>query len=159
MRFKSLVVRAGIFSTSGFAQDGGTPDDSAAQANNPLASFTAFNIQNYYIPELTELPDNTANMLWLRYARPLGDWLVRASLPISNVPISQTMTDSGIGDLNAFAARIIDIGRPGATFGVGPQMTLDTANVFVEPQFTLLSKGAGQPKVQLFAGFNMQFKL
>jgi hypothetical protein len=31
-------------------------------------------------------------------------------------------------------------------------------NVFVEPQFTVLSKGPGQPEFQLFVGFNMQFK-
>jgi hypothetical protein len=30
-------------------------------------------------------------------------------------------------------------------------------NVFVEPQFTILDRGAGQPEVQLFVGFNMQF--
>ena len=31
-------------------------------------------------------------------------------------------------------------------------------NLFLEPQFTVLSKGDGQPKLQVFAGFNMQFK-
>ena len=30
-------------------------------------------------------------------------------------------------------------------------------NVFVEPQFTILDRGAGQPELQLFVGFNMQF--
>ena len=31
-------------------------------------------------------------------------------------------------------------------------------NVFVEPQFTILDRGAGQPQLQLFLGFNMQFQ-
>jgi hypothetical protein len=30
-------------------------------------------------------------------------------------------------------------------------------NFFVEPQFTVMSRGAGQPEVQLFFGFNTQF--
>ena len=30
-------------------------------------------------------------------------------------------------------------------------------NVFLEPQFTILDRGAGQPELQLFVGFNMQF--
>ena len=31
-------------------------------------------------------------------------------------------------------------------------------NVFIEPQFTILDRGAGQPQLQLFVGFNMQFQ-
>ncbi len=30
-------------------------------------------------------------------------------------------------------------------------------NVFVEPQFTILDRGAGQPEMQIFVGFNTQF--
>jgi hypothetical protein len=32
--------------------------DEAAQANNPLANMKAFNLQNYYIGELTESDEN-----------------------------------------------------------------------------------------------------
>jgi hypothetical protein len=53
----------------------------AAQANNPLADFRAFNLQNYYIPELSGPIDATANNFVLRYAQPFGKWLMRASLP------------------------------------------------------------------------------
>ena len=31
-------------------------------------------------------------------------------------------------------------------------------NVFVEPQFTVLSHGPGQPELQIFVGFNTQFR-
>lgn len=31
-------------------------------------------------------------------------------------------------------------------------------NIFIEPQFTILDKGPGQPQFQLFMGWNMQFK-
>ena len=30
-------------------------------------------------------------------------------------------------------------------------------NPFVEPQFTILSRGAGQPELQVFIGVNTQF--
>ena len=246
-----------LLSIAAHAQDaegGGASVD----ANNPLANFRAFNLHNYYVPDLTDLQDSTANNFWLRYAQPMGNWLFRASLPVSHVPVSPTASESGLGDLNMFAAYLLDTGKPGVTFGVGPQLTLDTAtedatgtgktqaglaavyfdgssplfqwgglvtwqtdiagdsdredtsllavqpfyffqlgngwyfrgapiwvfnlesdtyhvpvgagigrviptdnivfNIFVEPQFTILSDGPGQPKSQLFVGFNMQFK-
>ena len=30
-------------------------------------------------------------------------------------------------------------------------------NLFVEPQYTILSRGAGQPELQIFIGVNTQF--
>ncbi|ENU4171638.1 hypothetical protein ACVR5T_001079 [Salmonella enterica subsp. enterica serovar Newport] len=46
----------------------------AAQANNPLANMTAFNMQNYYIGDVSGT-DQDANQFWFRYAQPfsLGD--------------------------------------------------------------------------------------
>lgn len=227
-----------------------------ANANNPLADMTAFNLQNYYIPELSGL-DESANTFWLRYARPFGKWLFRGSLPVSRVPTGTGNPTSGLGDLNAFAAYLFDTGDPAVSFGVGPQLTAPTAsedetgtgrwqagfatvyfnassklfqwgglvtwqtdfagdddrpgtnlvalqpfyflqlgkglylrgapiavfnlendtynvpvglglgqviptssvvyNVFIEPQFTILDRGVGQPELQLLVGFNMQF--
>ena len=229
-----------------------------AQANNPLASFRAFNLQNYYIPELSGDIDTTANSFVLRYAQPFGKWLMRASLPFQRVPTGQTSTASGMGDADVFFAYLFDTGNPARSFGVGPQFVLDTAsetetgsgkyqaglaavyfdgtsaafqwgglltyrtdvggdsdradtsvlaaqpfyffqlgggnylrgapiwvfdiendtyhvpiglgfgkvfkqggtvfNTFIEPQFTILDKGPGQPQFQLFMGFNMQFE-
>ena len=60
--------------------------DAAVQANNPLASIKTFNFHNYYVPKLSGLPDETSNTMWLRYAQPIGRFLVRASLPLSTVP-------------------------------------------------------------------------
>ena len=104
----------------------------AAQANNPLANITAFNIQDYYIGELTE-SDEDANQVWLRYAKPFAvgdsDWLLRASLPINTFPTSPFGdSTTGLGDLNLFTAYLIDIGNPAVSFGVGPQLTLPTAS-------------------------------
>lgn len=73
-----------------------------AQANNPLAEFAAFNLHNYYIPELSGDIDATANNFVLRYAQPFGKWLMRASLPFARVPTGTSTTTSGLGDLDVF---------------------------------------------------------
>ena len=250
-------------SSSAFAQEAAEeqaqsePSD-AAQANNPLADIKAFNLQNYYIPELSGPIDSTSNNFVLRYAQPFGKWLVRASLPFRRVPTGINTTESGVGDMDIFAAYLFDTGNPGRSFGIGPLVVFDTAsedatgtgktqagaavvyfdatspafqwgglltystdiagsssrpdtsvlaaqpfyffqlgkgrylrgaplwvfdlendtyhvplglgigqvvptdkivfNFFIEPQFTILSKGDGQPEFQLFMAVNMQFK-
>jgi len=106
------------------------PSD-AAQANNPLANFTALNLQNYYIGELTS-PDKDANQFWVRYAKPFSvgstNWIFRASLPVNSFPVGPAGdTETGLGDFNAFAAYLIDIGDPAVSFGIGPQLTVPTA--------------------------------
>lgn len=100
----------------------------AAQANNPLADFRAFNLQNYYIPELSGPIDATANNFVLRYAQPFGKWLMRASLPFARVPTGVSSTESGVGDLDVFFAYLFDTGNPARSFGVGPQLVFDTAS-------------------------------
>jgi hypothetical protein len=114
---------------AGAQQSPGSSD--VAQANNPLANFTAFNVHDYYIGELTG-QDTDANQLWARFAKPLsfGDtlWLMRASLPLITAPVGADMNhQTGLGDLNVFAAYLMDIGKPGVSFSVGPQMTIPTA--------------------------------
>jgi hypothetical protein len=228
-----------------------------AKANNPLADMKAFNLQNYFIPSLTGTPDATANTFWLRYAQPVGSFLLRASLPLPTVPVSyQPDSVSGVGDFNLFAAYLA-IQKPTSTLGIGPLLAAPSAtddalgsgkwqggvatvffnapnptiqygglltwqasfagdeerdntnlvvaqpfffvqlgggtylrtaplwvfnieqdtyhipfgfgigqvvksgstvyNVFVEPQFTMLHKGVGQPQFQVYMALNMQF--
>lgn len=103
----------------------------AAQANNPLADLTAFNIHYYHIAKLTE-SDETADQVWLRYAKPLSTgkstWLFRASLPINHFSLPPDGgKETGIGDLNMFAAYLFDVGNPAISFGLGPQLTMPTA--------------------------------
>jgi len=67
----------------------------------------AFNIQQYFIGELTDTAQS-ANQFWLRYAQPctLGhsNWLMRASLPINSFPTPpEGDTETGLGDFNVFA--------------------------------------------------------
>ena len=108
-------------------------EDSAAsaQANNPLANTTAFNIQDYYIGDLTESGDD-ANQLWFRFAKPITvsdtKWIMRASLPLNSFPTPPNGDqETGIGDFNIFAAYLIDTGNPAVSFGFGPQLTAPTA--------------------------------
>ena len=261
IRLASLLLLCTVSVASAQESDTSGEQDAAgdaAQANNPLADIRAFNLQNYYIPELSGGVDSTANNFVLRYAQPFGNWLMRASLPFLRVPTGPNSTESGVGDLDVFFAYLFDTGNPARSFGVGPQLVFDTAsedatgsgstqaglaavyfdassrffqwgglltyrtdiagsssrpdtsvlaaqpfyffqlgkgnyirgapiwvfdlendtyhvpfglgfgrvvptkkivfNFFVEPQFTILSKGAGQPEFQLYMAINMQFK-
>ncbi len=103
-----------------------------AQANNPLANMVAFNVQNYYIGELTETDEN-ANQFWLRYAQPFSlgktQWLARASLPVNSFPTPPNLShETGLGDFNIFAAYLFDTGNPAVSIGLGPQLTAPTAS-------------------------------
>jgi hypothetical protein len=127
------VISTFIFlltSTLAFAQEPSGASD-AAQANNPLANMTAFNVQQYFIGELTE-SDQSANQFWLRYAKPFAisdtKWLLRASLPINSYPVGTNgVTETGLSDLNLFSAYLIDMGNPAISFGLGPQLTVPSA--------------------------------
>ena len=111
------------------AKASGSSGDQAAQANNPLANLKTFNLHNYYISELSGT-EESANQFWLRYAQPLstplGSWLIRASLPVSRLPVGED-SESGLGDANAFAAYLFDTGNPRVSLGVGPLFGIPTA--------------------------------
>ena len=124
------IALCGWLSGAALAQEQTQPDD-VAQANNPLANVKAFNTHNYYIGRLTDT-DSSANQFWLRYAMPfsIGEskWLMRASLPVNTYPAPPGMEHkTGLGDFNAFAAYLIDVGNPAISFGVGPLINVPTA--------------------------------
>ena len=121
----TLVVCWFLAAPAARAQESDGSD--AAQANNPLANFKAFNLQNYYVPSLSELDGQNANTFWLRYAQPFGRVLFRGSLPVSRVPTGPGTTTSGLGDFNANFFYLIDTGHPARSFGIGPQFSFDTA--------------------------------
>ncbi len=227
----------------------------AAQANNPLASAYALNVQNFYVPSLYGVPDQSVNTLWVRGAIPIGRTITRASLPLATRPTSATGSQAGLGDFNVFTAYLF-VSNPTTSIGVGPLVVAPTAtddvlgqgkwqlgaaavafkatprvqvgglvtwqasvagddarpstsllalqpfaiwqlgggtylrstgiwafdlksgdyvvpfglglghvlkaggvvyNMFLEPQFSILHEGTGQPKVQLFVGLHLQF--
>ena len=125
-----LCIFALTFEATASAQQSPEAND-AAQANNPLANITAFNMQQYFIGELTD-SDQSANQFFLRYAKPLSlgrtNWLMRATLPINSFPTSpDDKTETGLGDFNVFASYLFDVGDPAISFGLGPQLTAPTA--------------------------------
>lgn len=126
----AMMIGGAMTSSTVLAQEGG--GGSAAQANNPLANMTAFNLQNYYIPDLTESSED-ANQFWFRYASPFSigesNWLLRASLPINTFPTTPSgHSETGLGDMNLFASYLLDTGNPAVSFGFGPQLTAPTAS-------------------------------
>lgn len=121
-----------VLSILTFGADAAEPQGDSAQANNPLANMTAFNMQNYYIGDVSG-SDKDANQFWFRYAQPftLGEsnWLLRASLPVNTYPTAPSGGhQTGTGDLNLFTAWLIDTGNPAVSFGFGPQLTAPTAS-------------------------------
>lgn len=124
----ALAASIGLSGLSAAAQD---EPSAAAQANNPLAAFNTFNLQDQYTGSMTG-SDATANSFYLRGALPVtafgGDWLVRATLPINRFPTTGSEYDTGVGDFNVFAAYLIDTGNPNLSFGFGPQITAPTAS-------------------------------
>lgn len=97
-----------------------------AQANNPLADITAFNIQNYWVPKLYGIDDEAANTFWARLAVPTGPVLWRLSIPLPTVPTGGD-PQSGLGDLQLFAAYLA-VQKPKFNFGIGPQLVFPTAS-------------------------------
>lgn len=123
-------IGAGLIVALLIANPAGAQSDAAAQANNPLANTKALNFQNQYTGELSGT-DRAANQLFLRYAQPFsafgGQWLMRATLPVNTFPQASGGDETGLGDLNAFAAYLFDTGNSAISFGVGPQVTIPTA--------------------------------
>lgn len=121
---------ASAFLASGFAATA-MAQDTAADANNPLARMQALNLQNYYVGNLTEV-DRSANAFFLRYARPVSlgqtDWLMRATLPVTSNPTFPDGRETGLGDFSVFATMLIDTGNPAVSFGLGPMLVAPTAN-------------------------------
>ena len=132
MRVRSVLGAVILSCLTQYAMAAEDDASAAAQANNPLANMTAFNMQQYFIGELTE-SDASANQFWARYAKPFSvgqsNWLLRASLPIYSYPVGASGgTETGLSDLNVFAAYLIDTGNPAVSFGIGPQLTAPTAS-------------------------------
>ena len=68
----SMAVQAQDQAASETDMTDSANSSASAQANNPLANFTAFNLHNYYIPELSGPVEETANSFILRYTKPFG---------------------------------------------------------------------------------------
>ena len=76
-------------------------DEERAKANNPIASLSAINLQNFYSPSLWDVPDVSANTFYIRAAFPIWRTLTRASLPFASVPTSSTSSVTGLSPDNS----------------------------------------------------------
>ncbi len=250
----SILLAGASFSLS--AQNAASDAEAVKQANNPLASIKSFNIHNYYSPSLYDAPDASTNMTWVRYAQPIGSFIVRASMPFMTLAEPNAGPKSGLYDANMFLIYKFKMKEGAPELGIGPAFTFPTAtrdlgsgkwqtgfsaiaffksnpvlqvgslltwqisvagdddkpnvnlltpqlffmwqlgagtylrstgvwsfdlekgyynvpiglgigkvvkvnnsmfNIFMEPQYSVYSYGGGQPKLQIFAGFNVQF--
>ena len=101
-----------------------------AQANNPLANFTAFNLHNYYIDgphqwqKRRSVPDALRQAVFAR-----RDEVVDARLlPVNSFPVGPAFQgQTGVGDFNVIAPCLIDTGNAALSVGVGQQLTAPTA--------------------------------
>jgi len=130
---RGLTLALALAATPVAAQDAAISEAAAAaQANNPLADIRAFNIQNYYIGDVTGLDGETGNQFVLRYAQPVtignSDWLIRASLPYNSFPTGTGDKVSGVGDFDIFAAYQFETGNPATSFAIGPQIVAPTGS-------------------------------
>ncbi len=129
-----IAIFIGLSNLLAQTEDTKEKSGSAAQANNPLANTTALNFHNYYIPKLTDAPDDMyLNNAWIRFAKPFADGrvLLRVSAPLNTIGIPDPTTGivtstNGLGDINAFVSYNF-VSKPTATVGAGPLISAPTA--------------------------------
>ncbi|OYR14946.1 hypothetical protein [Brucella thiophenivorans] len=104
--------------------------DAVNEANNPLTPKITVNFHNYYVPELTDVPDKYANQFLLRGLIPSNLFgapqLFRFTLPIATAPTFPDGETTGLGDLTLMDLFMF----PGkeVSFGAGPLLVLPTAS-------------------------------
>ena len=98
-----------------------------AKANNPLAPVTAINFQNYFIPTLYGVPNQSANAMLLRPVLATSKMILRGTLPLSTVPSGSGDAVSGLGDFSVFDAFLLTSSTSKTQFGVGPLLVVPTA--------------------------------
>jgi len=130
--FAALAAGAVINGAVIVGADAGWAADATAQANNPLAETTAINVQNQFTGNFTGI-DEPGNAFLLRAAQPYaafgGTVLVRATLPVVTLPVGPGFDQrTGFGDFNLLAFWLFDTGSPAISFGLGPQLTVPSAN-------------------------------
>ncbi len=81
----------------------GLSEEELKKANDPMAHTKALNINNYIVSSMYGLEGASANQFIIRYAQPVGNWLIRASMPIVVSAPPEAGPTSGLGDFNAFA--------------------------------------------------------
>lgn len=127
-----FILAFAVLIFCGEAQAQGATADEANKSNNPLNPAPAFNVQDYYAPDLYGSDEHT-NDLYLRGAMPLPPvgfvpvpQLIRVTAPISTRPDPGGGNTTGLGDINVFD--IFLLRTEGTQLGVGPLLTMPTAS-------------------------------
>lgn len=120
-----ILVSGGIKAQEKPPAPEGPSEEELKRANDPMANIKAFNLHNYIIPQLYGLPDNHMNQLIARYSQPLGNVLLRLSMPFVTTSAANESPQSGLGDLNLFAIYSFPSSN-GNKFGIGPNLTFPT---------------------------------
>ncbi|QZT38238.1 transporter [Halosquirtibacter xylanolyticus] len=119
---KIILLVIGMILSLGLIAQEDSGMSAAAEANNPLAKIKAFNVQFNFLTDIAGT-DAKMNMTNVRYAQPIGRFLLRGTLPIMNSTVDGAQ-QSGLGDLNLFATYLL---KTGATnIGFGPMATFPT---------------------------------
>ncbi len=121
--FLTIAGISGLYAQEVHPQ-GGLDAETLKKANDPMAHTKAFNVHNYIVTGLYNMPDSYENQLMLRYAQPIGKFLLRGTLPVVTASGPTTEAKSGLGDFNLFVIYSVDKG--GTKFGVGPLITAPT---------------------------------
>ena len=103
----------------------GVSEEELKRANDPMANVKAFNIQDYIVSKLYGLPNKEINQLLVRYSQPLGQVLLRATMPFVTSSGEGVGPVSGLGDFNLFAIYTFP-STSGNKFGIGPNLTVPT---------------------------------
>lgn len=124
---RSLLLSCLILGWAGLAA--AQEHDDVNDANNPLTPKITINFHDYYVPELTDLPDRYANQFLLRGLIPSDLFgkpqLFRFTLPVATAPEFPNGYVTGLGDLTLMDIFVF----PGkeVSFGAGPIVVLPTA--------------------------------
>lgn len=130
--FAGLTTALLICHASYLAAQEETQVEILAQSNNPLAPLNAVNFNNYYAPTLYGAPGvaNTLNIQGVLIPRRRHFDLfhiIRATIPVSTVPVDSVTYESGLGDLVIQDAFRLSKMSSGTQFGVGPLLVIPTA--------------------------------
>lgn len=106
---------------------GGVSAADLAKANNPLADANSLNFQNYFIPSLYGLPNQSADAFLLRPVMVAGRHIIRGTIPFQTTPTGLLTYESGIGDLAVFDAILLTSPDARTMMGVGPLLVAPTA--------------------------------
>jgi hypothetical protein len=106
---------------------GGVSAADLAKANNPLADANSLNFQNYFIPSLYGLPNQSADAFLLRPVMVAGRHIIRGTIPFQTTPTGSLSYESGLGDVAVFDAILLTPQDAKTMMGIGPLLVAPTA--------------------------------